>query len=104
MVPEMRKNHEEKMKKFINGDLFHLQHKHGFTLNLKGKIVYTKILVQIIPSISEGLRYVFFLKKIMEKKKIFGLKNYSKIVYTSKSFDNRFMDKSTLLMIPKALT
>ena len=24
MVPEMRKNHEEKMKKFINGDLFHL--------------------------------------------------------------------------------
>ncbi len=73
-------------------------------MNLKGKLVYTKILVQIIPSISEGLRYVFFLKKIMEKKRIFGLKNYSKIVYTSKSFDDRFMDKSSLGMIPKAMT
>ena len=92
------------MKKFINGDLFHLEHKHGFTLNLKGKIVYTKILVQIIPSISEGLRYVFFLKKIMQKKRIFGLKNYSKIVYTSKSFDDRFLDKSSLKQIPKSMT
>jgi hypothetical protein len=73
-------------------------------LNSKGKIVYTKILVQIIPSISEGLRYVFFLKKIMEKKQIFGLKNYSKIVYTSKSFDNRFVDKSSLRALTKSMT
>lgn len=86
----MRRSHEERMKEFIRGDVFHLEHKHGFTLNLRGKIVYTKILVQIMPSIEEGLRYVFFLKKLMPRKKILGIRNKQAINYTSQSFDECF--------------
>jgi len=51
MIPEMRDHHRISMKKFIKSDGFSLEHKNGFTLNTKGKIVFTKILVQIMPSI-----------------------------------------------------
>jgi len=83
----MREIHRYRMKKFIKGDCFSLEHKNGFTLNTKGKIVYTKILVQIMPSILDGLRYVFFLKKLMPRKKILGLKNNCSVVYSSQSYD-----------------
>ena len=51
MIPEMREHHRQSMKAFINGDGVSLEHKNGYTLNTKGKIVFTKILVQIMPSI-----------------------------------------------------
>jgi len=47
----MREHHRQSMKAFIKGDCFSLEHKNGFTLNNKSKIIYTKILVQIMPSI-----------------------------------------------------
>jgi len=47
----MREHHRQSMKAFINGDGVSLEHKNGYTLNTKGKIVFTKILVQIMPSI-----------------------------------------------------
>lgn len=90
----MRKSHEIKMRQFIKGDTFSLEHKNGFTLNLKGKIIYTKILVQIMPSIVDGLRYVFFLKKLMQRKKIVGIKNNQTMIYTSQNFDDSFDGKS----------
>jgi hypothetical protein len=90
MIPEMREAHRIRMKKFIQEDCFSLEHKNGFMLNTKGKLVFTKILVQIMPSILEGLRYVFFLKKLMPKRKILGLKNNLTIAYSSQSFDDAF--------------
>jgi hypothetical protein len=43
-----------------------------------------------MPSIEDGLRYVFFLKKLMPRKKILGLRNGQTIGYTSQSFDDSF--------------
>jgi len=83
MIPEMRAHHQVKMKRFIRGDGFSIEHKNGFTLNTKGKIVYTKILVQIMPSILEGLRYVFYLRKLMPRRKILGVKNNLTMAYSS---------------------
>jgi hypothetical protein len=103
MVPEMRKSHQVRMKEFIRGDVFNLEHKNGFTLNLRGKIVYTKILVQIMPSIEEGLRYVFFLKKLMPRKKVLGLHNGQAIGYTSQSFDDSFEGRGRRDMILRIL-
>ena len=90
MIPEMRKHHRQSMKAFIKGDGFSLEHKNGYTLNTKGKIVYTKILVQIMPSIESGLRYTFFLKKLMPHRKILGIKNNITLAYSSQSFDDAF--------------
>jgi len=83
LIPEMREAHNRMMKLFISGDRFSNEHKNGFTINTKGKIVYTKILVQIMPSIIDGLRYVFFLKKLMPRKKILGIKGNLGIAYSS---------------------
>jgi len=83
IIPEMRNFHRRKMEEFIKGDFLSREHKNGFTLNSKGKLVYTKILIQIMPTITEGLNYVIFFKKLMWDKKIFGIKNMQEIVYQS---------------------
>jgi len=75
------------MNEFINGDCFVREHSNGFTLNLKGKIVYTKILIQIMPLINDGLSYVIFFKKLMYHKKIIGIRDMCDVVYQSESFD-----------------
>ena len=83
------------MKRFIKSEGFSLEHKNGFTLNTKGKIIFTKIMVQIMPSIEQGLQYIFFLKKLMPLRKILGIKNNKSIAYSSQSFDDAFEIKIT---------
>ena len=56
-----------------------------------------------MPSIVEGLRYVFFLKKLMPRKKILGLKNGQAIGYTSQSFDETFEGRGRRELILRAL-
>jgi hypothetical protein len=48
-----------------------------------------------MPSIEEGLKYVFFLKKLMPRKKIIGLRNGQTIGYTSQSFDECFESRDS---------
>jgi hypothetical protein len=100
IIPEMRAFHRQKMVEFIEGDSMAREHTNGFTLNSRGNIVYTKILIQIVPLINEGLRYVIFFRKLMHSKKIFGIRNMDEITYRSESFDvfveNRFRNISLL--------
>ena len=103
MVPEMRSSHAQKMRAFIYGDAFSLEHRNGFTLNLRGKLVFAKILVQIVPSIAEGLRYVFFLKKLMPRRKILGLRNGQAVGYASQSFDDAFEGRQRRELVLRAL-
>ena len=103
LVPEMRASHGQRMRDFIRGDAFSLEHRNGFTLSLAGKLVYAKILVQLMPSIVEGLRYVFFLKKLMPRRKVLGLKNGQAIGYTSQSFDDAFEGRARRELLLRAL-
>ena len=103
LVPEMRASHQQKMRDFIKGDAFSLEHRNGFTLSLAGKLVYAKILVQLMPSIVEGLRYVFFLKKLMPRRKVLGLKNGQAIGYSSQSFDDAFEGRARRELLLRAL-
>lgn len=48
-----------------------------------------------MPSIEQGLQYIFFLKKLMPLRKILGIKNNKSIAYSSQSFDDAFEIKIT---------
>jgi len=45
----------------VNEDKLSHMHNASFILNSKRKIVYTELMVQIVPSVSQGLRYAVFL-------------------------------------------
>jgi hypothetical protein len=82
----MRESHRIKMKTFLKEGNFTLEHSTSYGLNGKGKLVHSKALVQVFPSISDGLTYVFFLKKLSVGKKIFSIKNNHSIAYVSQAF------------------
>jgi hypothetical protein len=48
-----------------------------------------------MPSIEQGLRYAFFMKKLMPFRKILGIKKNTKIVYSSQSFDDSIKKRIT---------
>lgn len=83
----MRAAHKQHMKTLIEGDGFSTNHNNGFIVNSKGKLIYSKVLVQIMPSIFEGLRYVFYLKKVMHNRKIATFRNNFTLPYSTESFD-----------------
>lgn len=43
----------------------------------KRKLLSAKILIQVAPSVAEGLRYVVFLKRLLPRKRIVAIRNYS---------------------------
>lgn len=90
MIPQMRAAHKQHMKTLIEGDGFSTNHNNGFIVNSKGKLIYSKVLVQIMPSIFEGLRYVFYLKKVMHNRKIATFRNNFTLPYSTESFDQLF--------------
>lgn len=75
------------MLEFIRGDHFSKEHKNGFTLNSQGHLVLTKLLIQIVPSIADGLKYIAFFKKLLLEKRVVCIKNKNEIKYMSKSFE-----------------
>jgi hypothetical protein len=48
-----------------------------------------------MPSIEQGLRYAFFMKKLMPFRNILGIKKNTKIVYSSQSFDDSINKRIT---------
>lgn len=104
LIPDMRAYHREQMENFVRGDGYSSEHANGFALNSKGKLVYTKVLVQIMPSIADGLRYVFYLKKMMPNRKILAVKNNLTVAYSSESFDEAFAERIRRVSLQSYLT
>jgi hypothetical protein len=87
LIPDMRVRHRERMEGFVERDGYITEHASGFALNAKEKLIYTKVLVQVVPSIAEGLRYVFYFRKMMPQRRVLAVKNNFAVVYSSESFD-----------------
>ena len=52
------------MNDFIRKDNLTSLHNKAFILNARNNILFAELMVQIIPSVSEGLRYALFVKKL----------------------------------------
>lgn len=93
MIPEISLHHNEIMKNFIMGDSFIHEHKFGYLVDQLHNIVSCKVMLQIIPSLEEGLKYFFFIKKHHAKKMMVVIKKLSKVMYTSHAFNMRIKDE-----------
>lgn len=94
----MRASHTDAMKTLIRRDGLTLENRCNFFLNAERSLVGSKMLVQIIPSLSSGLRYAVFLKKIGLRRMIFGIQNKTDLKYTSKMFSLNLKAKIEYLM------
>jgi hypothetical protein len=79
----MHEWHGQQMENFIKGDTMTVKHSNVFFLNAKGKLTLCELLVQIVPSISKGLRYAVFFKNIYSQTIFFAINPNNEVVYQS---------------------
>ena len=71
----MREQHRKSVEKLVRGDRLSLEHSCDFLLTAEEQLMAARILVQIVPSIAEGLRYAVFLKALMPQRRLFVVRN-----------------------------
>lgn len=77
IIPEMREEHLQKMKIFLQEDKLNLNHRHKFIYGVHKKLVAAHSFIQIVPSLEEGLKYAVFLKHLKADSKLFMTVNGS---------------------------
>ena len=87
LMPEMHEWHRQQMDRFVTEDKLFVEHTDSFMFDAHKKIMPARFLIQLMPSITEGVRYCFFLMKLMPERKITCINAESKLIYSSEGFD-----------------
>lgn len=91
----MKSSHKQKMDAFVRGDQLSLSHDDMLIIDCTGKLIMSRMHVQLMFSFSKGLRYAVFFKNIHYSRKMFCFSSKGNITHTSESFCEVFNEDFT---------
>jgi hypothetical protein len=78
------------MQAFVRGDSLNVDHRVNLVMTADNKIVMVKMMIQMVPSVASGIRYVVFFKELQTERNLVCMTAKYDYQYFSSSMERMF--------------